>query len=148
MSSISGVGSVTSAENIQADYLNLLIIQLKNQNPMDPMDNSQMASQMTQLAQLEQAETQSIQLRQMSSAFDNVSSVFDQVLQNAQYAQAAGLLGKEVEFIASGTDIAGNQVSNRVSELVESVNIDDGEVTLTVGEYTIGLDDILSIRQQ
>ncbi len=143
MSSIGGIGAIgnsgNSASGIHMDYMNLMITQLKNQNPLDPMDNTEMASQLTQLAQLEQAERQSSALQQMSSAFD-------EVLQKVQYGQAAGLLGKRVSFDILNPDSNGSEIIE-ISRTVESVNIDEGQVTLAVGDYEIGLGDILEIRQ-
>ena len=57
--------SPTSSSQIQMDYLNLLITQLRNQDPSSPMDNSQMASQLAQLSQLQQIEN-------MNSTFSKV----------------------------------------------------------------------------
>ena len=41
---MSTVSSASSATNIQADYLNLLVAQLRNQDPMNPLDGFRIAS--------------------------------------------------------------------------------------------------------
>ena len=48
-----------SASQIRTDYLNLLITQLRNQNPLEPMDNNEMAAQLAQFSPLEQMENMS-----------------------------------------------------------------------------------------
>ena len=131
-----GYGNVTAAaSNIRTDYLRLLVTQLRNQNPMDPMDNSEMASQLTLLSQLEQLENQSDQLQGMSATFQ-------QALLTAQHSHATGLLGKEITFPAY--DQVGRIVE--MSGQVERVDIVDGQVQLTVGDYIVGLGGIVSIR--
>ena len=51
------MATINSATTIQADYLEVLIAQLQNQNPLEPMDNTEMASQLAQFSQLQQLES-------------------------------------------------------------------------------------------
>ena len=53
MSSISDASSGT----IQADYMKILIEQLRHQNPLEPMNNNEMASQLAMFSQLQQVST-------------------------------------------------------------------------------------------
>lgn len=119
------IGSGNTSASIGQDYMKLLITQLQNQNPLDPMDNNQMASQLTQLAQLEQTE--------------GLNSKFDQILMFTQRTQAASMIGKEVEFIPEGQDTA-------VKGKVDGVEVVNGNVMLTVGEYVVGVGAVSSIR--
>lgn len=98
------ISSGSTAGEMRTDYMNLLITQLRNQNPLDPMSNADMASQLAQLSQLEQME--------------NMSRTFQQVLQAVQRDQATGMIGKLVSFIPSGGE---NPVSGRI-EGIEIVN--------------------------
>ncbi len=124
MSQVAGAG--TSAGAIRTDYMNLLITQLRHQNPLEPMSTEQMASQLTQLSQLEQVE--------------RLSSTFGKVLQAEQTNQAAGLIGKEVSFFVEG------QEEPYVGP-VESVQLMGDEIGLIVDDYVIGLEGILSITE-
>ena len=54
---MSPISELSSASKIQMDYMNLLITQLQNQNPLEPLDNNQMATQLAQLSQLQQLES-------------------------------------------------------------------------------------------
>jgi len=123
MSAVGAVGS-TSASSIQMDYMKLLVMQLKNQDPLEPMDNSQMTAQMTQLSQLQQLET--------------MNTSFAKVLANEQMGYASSLIGKQVAFVneADGNILAGT---------VEQVAKIDGEVMLRVGTYSVRLDDVTAV---
>ena len=121
MSSIGGSGSAT---DIRTDYMNLLITQLRNQNPLEPMDNNQMAGQLTQLSQLEQLE--------------NMTSVFQDLLKAEQSGQASALIGKTISFFPKGglTAMRGK---------VEGVEVVDGKPMLGVGDYRVKLEDVQTI---
>ena len=110
---------------LRTDFLELLVTQLQNQNPLEPLDNNEMASQLSQLAQLEQLE--------------NISSNFARMQAGAQVAQAAGLLGKQIAYDA------GDGGKPRVGA-VDSVIFDDGEAWLIVGKDAVGFKDILSVQ--
>ena len=121
--------ATTSATNIQMDYMNLLITQLKNQNPLEPLDNNEMASQLAQFSQLQQLES-------MNSSFANV-------LQTVECNYATSLIGKEVSFIAE-TDTG---LTDITSGIVEQVYNDvDGQIVLSTGEYALALEDIISVK--
>lgn len=42
--------SKTTADEMQTRFLNLLVTQLKNQDPLNPMDNNQMTTQLSQIS--------------------------------------------------------------------------------------------------
>ncbi len=122
--------ALASASKIQMDYMRLLVTQLQNQNPLEPMDNTEMASQLTQFSQLERLES--------------MSSSFAKVLETTERNYAASLIGKEVSFFeetASGdTDIIGGVVEQVYNDV-------DGQIILLAGEHTIGLADVISVKQ-
>jgi len=117
--------SATDSGQMRLDYLNLLITQLRNQNPLEPLDNNEMASQLTMLGQLEQLE--------------NLNGNFAKVMTATQLSQAAGLVGKEISFYDGEAQAA-------VSGRVDRVEVVDGEVCLMVGEAAVGFENILSVR--
>jgi len=41
--------AITSGNDLQNTFMQLLVAQLKNQDPLNPMDNSQMTSQLAQI---------------------------------------------------------------------------------------------------
>lgn len=56
------------AEMQQNQFLQLLVAQLKGQNPLDPMDGSDFVAQLAQFSSLEQ-------LTQISASLDNVEKL-------------------------------------------------------------------------
>lgn len=131
---MTAIASSVGSQDIRMDYLNLLVAQLRNQDPLEPLDNNQMASQLTQLSQLEQLENQSQQLAA-------INATFQQALLGAQRNQAAAMIGKEVTFDSPQADGTTTTESGRV----EGVEIADGQVWLRVGDYGVSLDAIRTI---
>jgi flagellar basal-body rod modification protein FlgD len=117
--------ATATAGDIRTDFMNLLVVQLQNQNPMEPLDNNEMASQLAQLSSLEQLE--------------NMNWTFREVLASQERLQAVALIGKEIEFIPEGSE---ETLTGRVDE----VNVVDTGVRVTVGEHAIDLDAVRSIR--
>ena len=78
----------------QDQFLNLLVAQLKNQNPLDPFDNSQMMAQLAQFSQLEQT-------KQMATAM----TTFIKQQGAANATSLTALLGKHVTAQGSGLSL-------------------------------------------
>ena len=120
---------INSASDIQMDYMKLLIAQLQNQNPLEPLDNDQMASQLAQFSQLQQLES--------------MNTNFAEVLVNTERTYASSLIGKEIQFNIE-TDTGDVEMTSGVVETV--FNNVDGEIALSVGNYAVGIDDIISVK--
>jgi flagellar basal-body rod modification protein FlgD len=126
MSAVSGLG-LQSAQDLKLDFLNLLVTQLRNQNPLEPLDNAEMTAQLAQISQLEQLE--------------EANASFKEVLAATQAGYAASLLGKEVLFFTEGQVLP-------LAGTVTSVERLDGEFAVRVGDYLVGLAAIQAIRDQ
>jgi flagellar basal-body rod modification protein FlgD len=127
---MSTTSTVTSASEIQSDYMTLLVTQLQNQNPLEPMDNQDMAAQLAQFSQLQQLE--------------NVNSSFGNVLDLVQRSYASSLIGKEVSFETTSEDGTTQTQSGKV----EGVILDDKEgILLQVGNQNVSLADITAIKE-
>ncbi|NQT03203.1 MAG: hypothetical protein HQ580_14340 [Planctomycetes bacterium] len=125
------ISATNSASNIQMDYMNLLVVQLQNQNPLEPLDNNEMASQLAQISQLQQLET--------------MNQSFSDVLATTELAYANSLLGKEVTFMPE-TETGDSEIT---SGLVEQVyNNIEGEILLRTGNHTLGLEDVISVNDR
>jgi flagellar hook assembly protein FlgD len=120
--------AIQSASSIQTDYMKLLVTQLQNQNPLEPMDNNEMASQLAQLSQLGQTEL--------------LNAKFADILATSQKSYATSLVGKEVSFAV--TDSAGN--TQLASGAVGGIITQGDEIKLQVGDYIIGLSDVLAVK--
>ena len=110
------------------DYMKLLVTELQNQNPLEPMDNTEMASQLAQFSQLQQLES--------------MNSSFKSVLATAERTYASSLIGKVVSFRAQTESDIEDITSGTVEKVV---NEDDGKVALVVNDYTLALEDVISV---
>lgn len=119
-----GAARVVSNELNSDHFLQLLVTQLQNQDPLNPLSNEDFLAQLAQF--------QSLQEQIEMSA--NVKSL----LLGQQLAAASGLIGKDVVVIgADGFDYVGR---------VDKVAVEDGEVMLVVGDTVVGLDEIKEVR--
>ena len=123
------ISATNTASNIQMDYMNLLITQLQNQNPLEPLDNNEMASQLAQFSQLQQLES--------------MNESFAQVLATTELTYANSLIGKEVSFMLE-TDTGATDITSGIVEQI--YNNVDGEIFLRVGDYMFGLENVISIK--
>ena len=114
--SSSSTGSTTTTSSNSVDYntfLQLLIAEMKNQDPTNPMDTSQYMSQFAQLSTVEQAM--------------QTNSKLDALLSSQSLSQANGLIGKTVSF----TDSTGASFSGKVVSV--AINSDGSIATLQDG---------------
>lgn len=127
-----GVGAVGAAamqqkakvynDNLDKDaFLNLLVTQLKNQNPLEPVDNSQFIAQMAQFSSLEQAQNTNKTIKTDS---------------------AYNMVGKLVK--ATHMDPKTNEASEVVGE-VSMVRVDGDKVYLKVNGTEVLYDDVKEV---
>ncbi len=105
------------------DFLNLMITELQNQDPLNPMDNAQILNQLGQL--------------QSINASTKLTTTLDSVLLGQNLSSASGLLGKTIV----GLDDAGKNVTGAV----ESVYIEKGAAKAVVGNSIVALSNISQI---
>ncbi|QOZ07650.1 flagellar hook assembly protein FlgD [Bradyrhizobium sp. CCBAU 51765] len=113
-SNSNSTNSPTSSNSVDYNtFLQLLIAEMKNQDPTNPMDTSQYMSQFAQLSTVEQAM--------------QTNSKLDALLSSQSLSQANGLIGKTVSF----TDSTGASFSGKVVSV--SINSDGSIATLADG---------------
>jgi len=108
------------------DFLNLLLIQLKNQNPLEPIDEKEMITQMAQLNSVQE-------LQDMGQSLDEVNH-------SNQILSGASLIGKMISFLDSSKNI--------VSTIAESVSIKDDEVYINTPETSILLSEVIEVWKE
>ena len=129
--------SVGSASQQQLDFMQLLITQLRHQNPLETMDNKDMASQIAQFSQLQQMES--------------MSSSFAEVLTNTRLNYANGLIGRLVAFYNGeyGEDWVGEVKEVEIQDgepfLKLQVDVEDENGDVNAWGFTIGLDAVRAI---
>ncbi|MCB4204830.1 flagellar hook assembly protein FlgD [Deferribacterales bacterium Es71-Z0220] len=97
VSSQYGVTSSTRAEPKKElnkdDFLNLMVTQLKNQDPLNPLDNNEFISQTTQFSSLEQLINIGESIKELAESQTNGS------MNNNLYS-ASNFIGKEVKYFS------------------------------------------------
>lgn len=109
----------------EADFLKLLITQLKTQDPTRPMDDKEFIGQMAQFTSL----------KQMNKVADNMSKF----TQGFDFTKAVALINKEITWLDPMTD-------RLVTGLVKSVKLRDGNTFLNVNDYEVTLDQVQQVR--
>lgn len=106
------------------DFLTLLTVQLRNQDPIEPVNQENFISQLSQFSMLEEMES--------------LNSTFEEVLKFEQLGQATNLVGKQAEFTdeATGTTKSG---------IVEGMIANEGPINLLINGERVGLDLVSSV---
>lgn len=105
-------------------FLQLLVAQLQNQDPLDPVSDKDFVAQIASLNTVQ--------------SLTDLNASFAQMLQLQQLTQGAELLGKTVTYNPAG---GGDAVSGKV----DSVSALNGEFVLNVGTAQVKLDQIQSV---
>jgi flagellar basal-body rod modification protein FlgD len=131
---ITGTTSTTSTTSTQslgkAEFLQMLIAQLKNQDPLNPMDGTEFAAQLAQFSSLEQ-------LMNLNTTLET-QSVNQMTL---GYAQSVNMIGKTAVANSGNTVTANGQaveLNYNLADDAESVTISildkDGNIVKTWNE--------------
>ena len=130
---IFGASAQTADETLGKDaFLQLLVSQLQNQDPLEPTSNDEFVAQLAQFSQLEGIEEM------------NENLVGLAVLQQgnallSQLTDSSALIGKSVRFLSpdGGQELTG---------LVDSVKIDEGFATLRINGQDVPLGNVLEVE--
>ena len=126
--------SVGGSQMGKEAFMELLVQQLKNQDPLSPMDNDKFIAQLTQLSSLEG----------IQNLNDNMVGLAMLQQGNAlmsQLTQSSALIGKEVTYIDlnTGEEQTGTVLSVKIEDGLAVLNIDGEDVPLaSVIEITEG----------
>src|SRR6266516_78861 len=121
ISAVSGSGGNGSTSAAPADslgkqeFLQLLVMQLKNQDPLNPLDDREFIAQMAQLSTLD--------------ATTGLASQVKSLVETQQQIGAAQLVGRDVEYI----DTDGKTVRGHVT----GVRMDSSPPVLLVGDQKV-----------
>lgn len=132
----------TSSKNDSSMFLNLMLQQLKNQDPTQPTDNTEWLSQLAQYSSLEQ-------MTQMNTGLTNcmnyISAMYKDMSMNAEITQTLSMVGKEVTITIP--DEKDSSKTTEVKGKVTEANFKDGTGKVKVnGEY-YSISNITSIRE-
>jgi flagellar basal-body rod modification protein FlgD len=104
------------------NFMELLLIQMTHQNPLEPMKDSEMMGQMAQLNSVQELQT--------------IKQAMQEMLAANRASYAASLVGKTAEAEVQGQTIKG---------LVTGVTIDGTQVNVHIGDATVPLDAVTEI---
>lgn len=128
--------TTTSSNEINSDmFLQLLMEQIRNQDPLEPMDNDDMLAQLAQFSSLEQMNNLNDSFGDLEYQMDFLNGNIDQL----NFISAQGLIGRYVEGVnAEGDSITGT---------VESVTLQGSIVVLTVDGETLPMTGVINVAE-
>jgi flagellar basal-body rod modification protein FlgD len=116
--------NAASAQSLQDQFLNLLVTQLNNQDPLNPMDNSQMTSQLAQISTVQG-------ITDLKSIVSSISGQIDV----SQSMAAVSMIGKKVlvpgDAVKMDTDATGARV---VTPIGIDLQADAADVKMTISD--------------
>ncbi|MCC6697696.1 MAG: hypothetical protein IT365_18860 [Candidatus Hydrogenedentes bacterium] len=102
------------------EFLELLVLQMQNQDPLSPTDNTEMIAQLAQFSALEQ-------MNNLNEQFEEFSGNLDQL----NFMSASSMIGKTVKGIDTNGEL--------VEGTVDAIQMSDSVVYLTVGDSTMSM---------
>jgi flagellar basal-body rod modification protein FlgD len=129
---IAGIGGSQATQSVSSSlstlggdaFLQLLVAQLKYQNPMEPTDGTQFLQQTAQFTQVETLQT--------------LADTQEQLMNLTQFSLAVGLTGKTVEAV--------DQNGQRVSGEVGGVRFTVDGPELEVGERWLPIQNVVEVE--
>lgn len=117
--------SATRAGSIDQDqFLQLLVAQLQNQDPLNPVTDQEFISQLATLNTVQ--------------SLTSLNANFAEMLKLQQLTQGASLIGKSVTYTPADGGPA-------VTGTVDSLTTQDGSFVLAIGTDRVGLDQVQTI---
>lgn len=101
-------------------FLQLLVTQMKYQDPLDPQDNSEYLSQLAQFSALEQ-------MTNVSKGLENVSKIVDNINSSVLIGQLSGMIGQPVQWISEVKGEDGKLTKQNYEGKIIGVSITDGQ---------------------
>lgn len=110
----------------QNEFLQLLVTQMRNQDPMQPVSDTEFIAQMAQFTNLEQTKA--------------MSSDITKLRQGNDFQQGTGLLGRYVRLSLGD--------SGFTNGIVTDLDVKDGEARIIVGDKAYTLDQVTAVRAE
>lgn len=105
-------------------FMELLVAQLRHQNPMEPMDGSALLQQTSQLANVE--------------AVQQLASLQSHIVGIGQFSTASAMIGRTV--------VADHPAAGEITGVVTAVRASPSGPVLSVDGYEVSIDEVLEVR--
>ncbi|MGE3724463.1 MAG: flagellar hook capping FlgD N-terminal domain-containing protein [Candidatus Sericytochromatia bacterium] len=113
------------------DFLNLLMVQLRNQDPLNVQDDREFIAQMAQFSSLEQT--------------TNLALALENLVGFQQLTQGSSLLGKEVEALYTSED---GENAESLQGVVTETRMISGEAFVVVDDKVIPMKNITRVSEK
>ena len=125
-------GQISRERNVGAElgrdqFLQLLVVQMRNQDPLDPVSNTEFISQMANFSALEQ-------MQQLNTAMSMSNMFMLEMLSNQILAESVSFIGKYVHAVRPETDDTPEEV---IEGVVDKVRLVGGIPHLVIGDREI-----------
>lgn len=129
-------------------FLQLLVTQLKNQDPLAPQDNGEYIAELAQFSSLEQMTNVVSKLEDLGKIVDNIDS-------SVLIGQLSGMIGKGVDWVETveEADADGNPISHQEAKsgVVAGVTIVEGNPSVSVDvngqKYRVDISNIAQVYE-
>lgn len=105
----------SSSGDVQANFLNLLVTQLKNQDPLNPMDNAQMTTQLAQINTVSGIEKLNTTVEKLLSSYTGTQNMQAAAMIGKTVLTAGSTLELSADGAIGGVDLAGAADSVTIS---------------------------------
>ncbi len=107
------------------DFLKLMIAQFQNQDPLEPATNEDLVLQLAQFSTLE--------------GTTNMNTSMEKFISNATISTASSLVGKEIVYQDGAHTVVG---------VVNKVNMNGADFTMTVDGFNVQPSQLISVSEQ
>ena len=107
----------------QDQFMQLLVTQLRNQDPMEPVKQQDFLGQLAQFSSL--------------AGIEKLNTNFAESLKFQQLSQGGALVGSRVEYA--------NAQGESKTGMIDSARVLNGELRFQIGDDTVGLSDIAGV---
>lgn len=127
----------TPSRELSSDtFLQLLVMQMQYQDPLEPVQNTEMLAQLAQFSALEQSIKTNTSIVSLQQDIQTLS----QNVQSMSMSASQQMIGRYIE----GSSIEGTPVKGKV----DGVSIENGVVLLNVGLNKVPINQVQSVRME
>ena len=109
--------ATTTAASTRDEFLQLLVTQLRNQDPLDPVKQEDFLSQLAQFSTLEGIEN-------LNTSVSKQLAIQNDILKLQQFSQAATLVGRIVSYDSADGKLA--------TGLVDSITVNQNHIPISI----------------